>query len=522
MLCVPLRHPTRLALLAGCALALISSQAQAQKRAVVLGFQGPGAERPQRQLISALESGGRVTLVGAGELFTVASELGIDATRIAKDPTLLSQAASGAQVDAVVTGRVFKAGRAKQLTLTVHDGGTGNQLRQLTVKLQRGGIARGELPRIATRVAVAIDGGQWMGPLPPAVPGLPLGDPGRSADPDPGLLVAPVPPPPTSLPPAALPPTELPPLDAPPDSTDDLLPDHDAGRGSWDEPLDRADDWRGADPAPLDDDDGRFERGPSGTPGGGHRAGVSLLAGMALLGRSFALEGVRLADGRPGNVNYESGFYPGLWVDAEVFPLALAGRRDWLAGFGLVATFDLGFLKSQIEEQITKQGQSEAVKRTEDTQQYQAAGGLAYRIHPFAMGGGEAALTFELGFWRAHFALAEGTPGYRSNQTNGLRPGVQARLPLFTSGPLAMALDLRGAVLYGSTSLNAKDRYPSSDALGYEARAGLGLDYGGVFTAHAAYLFQSCQTDFAAIGDEPTATGTDRYSGLLVLLGYRN
>jgi len=505
------------ALLAGCALLLAAAPSWAQKRAVVLGFQGSGAERCQRQLVGALEGDSRVTLVGAGELFTVASELGIDATRLAKDPTLLSQAASGAQVDAVITGRVLKAGRTRQLTLSVHDGGTGNQLRQITVKLRRGAVAKGELARLARRIVLAVEGGQWMGPLPPSVPALPpSGGGGRDGGaPDPAVV-------PLAPPPAALPPADLPPLDEPPDTTEDLLPDRDAGRGSWDEPYEEGADWRGADPAPLDDpDDPPFDPGGPAAQGG-KRSGAALLAGLALLGRSFALEGVRLADGRPGNVNYESGLYPGLWLDAEVFPLALAGRRDWLGGFGLVASFNMGFLKSQIEEQISKQGQSEAVERTEDTQQYQLAAGLAYRLHPFSMGGGEASLTFELSFWRSHFALAEGTPGYRSNQTNGLHPGVQARLPMFASGPLALAVDLRAALLYGSTSLNAKDRYPASDALGYEGRAGLGLDYGGVFSAYVAYQYQSCQTDFAATGDEPAATGTDRYSGVLLLLGYRN
>ncbi len=510
--------------LLSCGVALSAWPAAAQKRTVVLPFDGRGAQGPHDDLTRTLAQFPELRLLPADDLYTMASELGIDTGRLGRDPTLLSQAAQASQVDAVVLGRIAGA----QLTVEVYDGGTGNQLRRMNVKLARGRIPPKELKQVARRVALAAEGGQWMGPLPPEIPGLPPTD-GGSAQliPDPVGVPSPRPRRPTATP-LPLPPAEAPlPLEPPPD--DDLpgyAPPRERApyeRAPYEAPAEAPpEDWDRGDPEPLADYAPRYGQ-PAPAAGGTARPGLLGLAGLSLLTRSFSVDGVLLADGRPGTVSYESGLFPGLWLQGAIYPFALAGQRGALAGLGLGVSFGTGFLKSKIEEQVSSQGTTIPVERTEDTQQYQVAAGLRYRLYPFSIGAaGEARMEARVGFWRSTFALSQGTPGYRSNTTDALRAGLELELPLYASGPLRVALAGQGGYLKGSTALNEKDRYAASDAAGFEAEGGLSMEYDGVLVLSASYLYQSTRTDYAATGAEPAATGEDRYQGLLLVLGYRN
>jgi hypothetical protein len=98
--------------------------------------------------------------------------------------------------------------------------------------------------------------------------------------------------------------------------------------------------------------------------------------------------------------------------------------------------------------------------------------------------------------------------------------GLGFEIPFVGSGPVSVGVAGSAAYMIGSTSLNDKKSYPSSPAKGFDLLGGLRLTYASRLFFQASYLFQSYTTDFAAAGREPAATGSDRYQGPLLLLGY--
>lgn len=514
---------------------LPGQQARAQKRAVLLSIAGSGGERIHESIRGSLGREPRVQMVDSDELLTMASEFGIDPARIFLDPTLLSQAASASQVDAVVIGQVSGRGRRTRLSLEIYDGGTGNQLRRLDVRLGRGQLRGKELHRVVCRLITAIEGGSWMGPLPPELPPMPGDEPGPGAAP-----------PPRSYRPEPAWSPEPPPAQEP-QEPDYEEPSYEADyRSPAAEPVKepyaprvealvdpQADPYEEPGLPPEE----RFEPEPLGEPHYGYEeeplhtgmsarrgrgpGNLSMAMGLTGLSRTFELEDVRLADGRPGTVSYDSGFFPGLVGEASFYPLAIARQKGWAAGIGLEVSFEYGFLKSQIQEQVSNQGATELINRVEETSQYQVAASLAYRMLPFTLGPGSAVLKLLLGLGLSSFGLAQGTPGYKSNETIGLRVGTLFELPLFTIGLVVISADIRGSYLVGSTSLNEKKVYPASSARGYELGAGLRLDYRS-FLVRAVDLYSVTTTSFDATASDPAASCQDRYQGFVILLGYRS
>jgi len=484
-----------------------STAAQAEKKAVLLPFTGPNGPGIERALEAAIDEDNRVMAIPADRFFATARDLGLDESRVQRDPTLLSQAAAATQVDAVLRGAVDPKGLS--IEITVIDGGTGNELRRLTVNLMRGRLPAAELQRTAQRLVPAIEGGQWMGQVPPELPRLPGGDADEPRGP---RIVTPPPAPP--LPP----PTPTTPRVSPPPPRDETL----ALRPPRDEFADEHD---------LDDDSwsrGRSSRAPASAglvepppedvPGDG--LGLALLGGPVFLSRTFELENVRLADGRAGTVSYESGLYPGAWIEAQLYPLQLLGERGWLAGIGLEASFDYGILESEVQEQVSEVGTTEQVNRTETTTQYQLGSFLTYRLAPFAITYDPVLFKIRIGLGLTKFALETGTPGYQSNQTLGMRLGLGFDVPFVEVEDMVFTFIGSGDYLVGSTALNEKKRYPGSPARGFDVLAGLRLVYARSLLFQVSYFLQSYETELQKTSSEPAATGKDLYMGPLILIGY--
>lgn len=512
---------------------LAAPSAEAQKRAVLLPFSGAGGPAIQQSLQDALRADARVRVQPADELFSMASELGIDARRLEKDPTLLSQAASASQVDAVIKGSV----QGQKLTLHVHDGGTGNELRRLDIGLTRGKLAGAELQRTVNRLIPAIEGGQWMGQLPPELPLLPPGEVDESGGPPISIrpaaspAVAPQRPPQPPRVRAAEPLPEPPRRpEPPPRRTPEPAP-------LLAEPSARPGEARpaaGVRPRPerlgVDDDEDEVfdEPGTEAWPGGGggggpaltDRAPLALTGGATFLARTYELQGVRLADGRKGGVDYRSGYFPGLLLQGEVYPLLLMGEPGWPSGLGLAASFEYGFLKSEVQEQVNDKGELQRVDRMEPTTQYVLAADAVYRILPFTLGAGDAAVELHAGLGMTRFALETGTPGYKSSTTVGLRTGAELDVPFYAASGIVLGASGGGAYLIGSTSLNDKARYPASPARGFDLQGSLWLTYGQALLVRAGYFYQGISTEYAATGSDPAATSNDRYQGFQLLLGY--
>ncbi len=500
--------------------------AMAQKRAVFLPFEGKGGAAMGRALAARVGDDSRVTVLDPEELFSMAGELGIAVRDLSRDPTKLSQAASAAQVDAVVMGRVTGKGRKARLRIEVYDGGTGQELRRLTIALKRGRLPKGELERTARRLVPAIEGGQWMGPIPQALPPMPpTGDD----------LAAPMEPPPPEIPRGGVeayaePPSEPPvePYAEPPVESyaePPVEPYAEPPVEPYAEPPVEPEQVPALPPPeeePYYPDTARVgdEAFPGGEPGR-EFAAASLRVGTTLLTRSFDLEGVRLANGRSGKVTYGSNFFPGVEVRGELFPFAFDHGAGWLSGIGLEAGFQMGFLKSQIQEQVNRDGRIQTVTRTEDTSQHQMRAALVYRLGLFRSSGRPSSLELSAGYLVAAFGLAQGTSTYQSNDTRGVTFGALAAVPMVSSGPLELDLRLGALGILGSTTLNDNKRYPDSAASGYEVSAGLSMDYDRSFLLEGRYLRQGLRTSFDPAGDEPAATSQDVYHGFVLTLGFR-
>ena len=439
--------------------------AEARQRAVLMSFTGPKSRAVYQSVRDAFRKQSEVEALSATALLTAAGRLGYS-RRDLRDPITLSVVAAEIQADAIVHGSVLRKGRSSNLHLKVLDGGSGEVLGHHRVRLRRGRMDRSEARRAVNALLPLIRKGRWQ-PSDGDVDDL-----GFEAEEDP--LFAPV---------------------------DDLGIDR-AGN----EPY-------GAIEALAPEGPARREDGGTGGGEGPGTGDLLFSAGLAELTRSYDLTGASPAH------RYDSGFFPGLWVHAELYPFALAGEGGTLEQIALEGYLDSGLIETKLK--IQREGAPATVEGVETTQRMWGVGAV-YRTFPTSTDHGPVNVRFLAGWHSATFALEEGTDLYRRIDYGAVRLGVDGLYPVGRSDAWIISLRGRAALLWSRADLNDREAYPTSSGVGWEGAGGVDVDLGGDFSVAADYRFYAFPVEFPAAGEgRPALDSDDLYHGVVLELAYR-
>jgi hypothetical protein len=288
-------------------------KAGALRRVVVLPFSGPGAAAARLGVVHGLAR--QAVQLNPGAYQQTARQLGVDP----EQPAGIAAVCARLKCDAVVKGSVVKRGRRLVLSVTVHDGGTGDVLGRRT------GGARGQRKLAAAGAAA---GGQAAGLLTQAR---------RAASPDEGGGAAqqPQPPPP---PPDQVAQGQPPAKEPEPEKVPEYKPEPEPAP----EPEGRASRSRRQRPGDEETGEGEAEDEEGVTRRASGRSGrsyaglfeVALAMGLSMRSAQVAIVG---SDAEPSK--YEGGMYPEFTLRAAFFPLVLATRSFWKnIGLGIAYT----------------------------------------------------------------------------------------------------------------------------------------------------------------------------------------
>ncbi len=451
--------------------------ASARQRVVVLPFAGKQAGAAQRAIRDALRGRAEVETVAASSMFSAAKRLGYS-RRDLRDGVTLSLVAAEVQVDAIVKGHITSKGRTAYLHLKVFNGGDGGSLGGHKVRLRRGRADKATARAAGRRLMSFIRRGRWQ----------PTGE--DEDDPDEGRRA---------------------------DGRDDWRPPRtpvDRFEGSSSERLGASEaDLVGLAPAP----DERVHAAEAQGPGA---ADLRLSAGVASLSRSYELLGGVNERQESTTVRYDTGYFAGFHLHAEIFPFALAEPAAGTGAMGLEAYVDRATTTSS-SKRLDAQGTPTLVDDIETTQLIWGLSAV-YRLFPLETNHGPVSVRLMAGWHAIRFALDHGASLFQSIDYGGGRLGGDVWIPIAAADDMVLSLRGRVAALWAQSNLNDRVSYPASSGLGLEAAGGLDADLGGAWALAADYRLYSLRIDFPQAGvDRPALESDDLYHGVVLELGYR-
>jgi len=500
----------------------------ARKKLVVLAFKGPKASRAQRGVVRVLKPS--TTIVSGRAFLRAAREVegySPDASGVAKVATRL-------KAHGVLTGKVQKRGSKYKLTLQVLEGRSGEVIGDgIVVPLKRGRLdsaARRKLERelkamlselpepgsAADGPVAASDGGEGDDPGGAAAEGggaesgtAETGATGTTptAGTDGGDDRAA--PEPVPDPPRRKPVRERRPRRTRVASAGDVGGSAREGGGSSGE-----------------DADGTITREASEKADRDARGrGIDLSAGASFVARKLRFD---FADGLAGPdqpQGYDGALVPGVYADAEIYPVALVNRRShgFAHNIGVSAMVDKVLLiKSKLEG---------AGDESLPTAQTRYGVGLVYRWNfgstptspTLVLGARYNQLSFSIDETEAPDPDAIQIPDVSYSYVD---PGARLRLPL--GERLAALVEAHYLVVLDAGQIQDPERYGKATVVAFDADVGAEVMITSNLVARAGARFMQYGLSFDGDGDQTDPTGdgtqdvdsaTDRYLGFYAMAG---
>jgi hypothetical protein len=488
--------------------------AEAKKKLVVLDFKGPRAAKVQRAVVKVLKPS--ASLISAKAFLRAAREV----DGYSPDATGVSKVALRLKAHGVLTGKVQKRGSRYKLTVQLLEGKSGEVVGgSIVVALKRGRLDTAGRRKLAREIRAA------MADLPEPVPDEPE-------------------------PVAGLP--ELPPAEAVPAPEPGRTPTAAAGTpgkartakvtpGPARRPKQRQPRATTRKPSR-----GRRVASADMRAGGGGGGGeeetaiaseaaepevdprdraIDLVVGASFVARKLSFDYSDALAGPQQPQGYDGALVPGVYADAEIYPVTLVDRggSSFARGIGLSAMIDKVLLiKSKLEN-----GGDEALP----TSQTRWGVGLVYRWN-FGSRATSPSLVVGARYNQLSFAIDESeAPDPTAIQIPDVSytyvdPGLRFRLPV--GERFAFRLEGHYLVVLDAGQIQDPDRYGEAGVIAFDADAGAELSItsnimarvGGRFTQYGlSFSGDGDQTDPTEDGTQDVDSATDRYLGFYATAG---
>jgi hypothetical protein len=484
--------------------------AEAKKKLVVLDFKGPRAAKVQRAVVKLLRP--IATLIGDKAFLQAAREV----DGYSPDASGVSKVALRLKAHGVLTGKVQKRGSRYKLTVQLLEGKSGEVVgRAIVVALKRGRIDTAGRRKLAREIRAAMaDLPEPVADEPEPVAGLPeLPElPPEEAAPTPVAAGTPTATAGTAKVTARpAPATKRRPARAtarkPPRGRRIASADVRAGGGGG-----GADDGAITDEAAEPEADARYRA-------------IDLVAGASFVARKLSFDYSDALAGPQQPQGYDGALVPGVYADAEIYPVTLVDRggTSFARGIGLSAMIDKVLLiKSKLEN-----GGDDALP----TSQTRGGVGLVYRWN-FGSRATSPSLVVGARYNQLSFAIDESeAPDPTAIQIPDVSytyvdPGLRLRLPV--GERLAFRLEGHYLVVLDAGQIQEPDRYGEAGVIAFDADVGAELSITSNIMARVGGRFAQYGLDFSGDGaqTDPTEDGTqdvdsatDRYLGFYATAG---
>ena len=511
----PLRSRAVVRRAAGLAVLLLvlggaTGAAEAKKRLVVLDFKGPRAAKTQRAVVKLLKPSATVV---SGKAFLRAAR---EVDGYSPDASGVSKVALRLKAHGVLTGKVQKRGSRYKLTVQLLEGKSGEVVGgAIVVALKRGRIDSAGRRKLAREIRAA------MAELPEPVADEP--------EPVAGLPELPeLPPSETGRPPETGKPTPASGAAGTARPTPKVVaaPKRRPARATTGKPS------RGRRIASADvraggggggEEETAIAREAAEPEADPRDRGIDLVVGASFVARKLSFDYSDALAGPQQPQGYDGALVPGVFADAEVYPVTLVDGGGFARGFGVSAMIDKVLLiKSKLEN-----GGDDALP----TSQTRWGVGLVYRWN-FGSRATSPSLVVGARYNKLSFAIDEsGAPDPAAIQIPDVSytyvdPGLRFRLPV--GERLAFRLEGHYLVVLDAGQIQEPQRYGEAGVIAFDADAGAELAItsnivarvGGRFTQYGlSFNGDGDQTDPTEDGTQDVDSATDRYLGFYATAG---
>lgn len=495
--------------------------AEAKKKLVVLDFKGPRAAKVQRAVVKLLKPS--ATLVGDKAFLQAAREV----DGYSPDASGVSKVALRLKVHGVLTGKVQKRGSRYKLTVQLLEGKSGEVVGgAIVVALKRGRIDTAGRRKLAREIRAAMaDLPEPVAdePEPVALPELPELPPAGATTPaeGPGNPTATAGATGTAGTSKTSGTAKVTARPAPPAKRRARATTRKPARGRR---VASADVRAGGGGGGGDEESAITREAPEPEADPRERA-IDLVAGASFVARKLSFDYSSALAGPQQPQGYDGALVPGVYADAELYPVTLADRggKSFARGIGVSAMIDKVLLiKSKLEN-----GGDEALP----TAQTRWGVGLVYRWNfgsrptspSLVVGARYNQLSFSIDESEAPDPAAIQIPDVSYTYVD---PGLRFRLPV--GQRLAFRLEGHYLVVLDAGQIQEPDRYGEAGVIAFDADVGAELSITSNIMARVGGRFAQYGLSFNGDGDQtdPTEDGTqdvdsatDRYLGFYATAG---
>lgn len=422
------------------------SDAAAEKRVVMLKIQGDRSARIGKSLRRMLDNEHKVL---DGSKYELEAEK-LDATRMI--PRNIRKVASSIEADGVLTGRLRRRRGRYELKLLLLEGQSGKAIKVLTVRLRRRRLSRRMRRAIVKRLLGAID--------------------------------------------------ELALVEKNPESA---IKEDDGVGNSFRKSDGMKDDDLGASDKSDDKDEPTTSSVEKSASPSSKKPSDALwvAAGMSVVNRKLSFTtSANLAEPPAG---YSGPMAPGVYVEAEAFPLAMDGKRkDALANVGFGFTLD-----KVVSIKTILQDPNGGMSVSLPTVQTQWGASIKYR-HKLSA---KAAVLLRVGYNRSRFTVDRS--GLEMGQVLDLPntnytfydPGVVVRYK--TSPKLTLEVDGRGLLVTNAGEIQTPEQYGSAKVTGFDAGAVIRYKVKPRITLNIGARYTAIGYDFNGDGEQTVSRDND-------------
>ncbi len=227
---------------------------------------------------------------------------------------------------------------------------------------------------------------------------------------------------------------------------------------------------------------------------GANRAAVRVDVGLSVLNRSLSF--TQRANFAEGPKPYSNAPVPGARLEAELYPLAFASRKSFIAGLGFGGSFDQTIslkLKTTNEPNtpVTATQRSWSI-------------GARLRI-PFGMKASSPTMTLHGGIARRRFRTDKSVLMDAANLDvpdtyyKMFDPGAMFRFPV--AGSAALFFGGKGMLIHDAGEIQKPTSYGQATVLGFSATAGVDIVFGKRFALRVAGEFMQVGFTFTGTGE---------------------